>query len=567
MIIELINNITEPLRLPEWTPTLVIVLLAIGFPVVIIFSWIYDVRPDGGMVKTEPAGKIYPDEPTGSSNGWKIASYISFVVIIGLIVLNISGGKRKTRIAESREKSIAVLPFMNLSGDQEQNYVCIGLTDEIINHLYKVRSFDEVRSMTTVSNYLETRPDIPVIAKELKVNYILEGSLKRIGDKFRVTAQLIDAANDTYIWLDDYDLPSSEIMGVPAEIALQIAKNLRAFITEDEQLRISKIPTSNEQSYRLLQESKVSFYNHWWPAKSAEIEMALQASRLDPTYAEAFAWAGYLIFSRGTVMGDMSIQTVAWDALNNFQIALDLDPDNATAHYGKAMIEEFQMYNYIAAEKAYLRAIELEPNNKELVVGPYQDFLIRRSLFEKALLLQSQLDSLNESTNWGRRIWIQSLSGNIAESMDIFETHIHPNDTIYGEIVGNSLIYNGDYVTAINGLKFYLYPRAQVHLAIAYYLTGSLDQAESIVIELKELSQNDLKGSPDFFLGSYYSSINQIDSAFVWLERAYENRSPEMSWLKALPLLENLKKEDRYWDLYARTGHQAYDDYLANKRE
>ena len=89
VIIELINNITEPLHLPEWTPTLVIVLLAIGFPIVIIFSWIYDVHPEGGMERTKPAHKVKTDEIPKSSNSWKIASYISFVVIVGLILLNV----------------------------------------------------------------------------------------------------------------------------------------------------------------------------------------------------------------------------------------------------------------------------------------------------------------------------------------------------------------------------------------------------------------------------------------------------------------------------------------------
>lgn len=119
VIIELINNITDPLHLPDWTPAFVIVLLAIGFPIVIIFSWIYDINPEGGMVKTEPADKV-KDEVPKSSNGWKIASYISFVVIVGLIVLNIF--PRANNKKEIKEKSIAVLPFINDSPEESQTY-------------------------------------------------------------------------------------------------------------------------------------------------------------------------------------------------------------------------------------------------------------------------------------------------------------------------------------------------------------------------------------------------------------------------------------------------------------
>ena len=146
VIIELINNITEPLRLPEWTPTLVIVLLVIGFPIVIIFSWIYDIHPEGGIVKTEPVEKAVSIQDSKTSNGWKISSYISFIVILVLIAINIFGSKKDYRIDESLEKSIAVLPFRNLSGDLGQDFICDGLTEEVINNLYKVESLNRVPS-------------------------------------------------------------------------------------------------------------------------------------------------------------------------------------------------------------------------------------------------------------------------------------------------------------------------------------------------------------------------------------------------------------------------------------
>ena len=157
MIIELINNITEPLHLPDWTPTLVIVLLAIGFPIVIIFSWIYDVHPEGGIVKTESVNKLEGEQTPKPSNSWKIASYISFVVIVGLIVLNIFGGNRGPRIDKSLAKSIAVLPFINMSGEDEREFICDGLTEEVINNLFKVGSFDKVAPYSNVKIYKDSK--------------------------------------------------------------------------------------------------------------------------------------------------------------------------------------------------------------------------------------------------------------------------------------------------------------------------------------------------------------------------------------------------------------------------
>ena len=168
VIIELINNITEPLHLPEWTPTLVIVLLAIGFPVVIIFSWIYDVHPEGGMVKTEPSEKGRAEYVPKSSNNWKIASYLSFVVIVGLIVLNILPRTRRSYKNELLEKAIAVLPFINDSPDEEKMYFINGTMEAIHNNLCKIGDL-RVVSRTSVEQYRNNLKPVKEIAGEMKV--------------------------------------------------------------------------------------------------------------------------------------------------------------------------------------------------------------------------------------------------------------------------------------------------------------------------------------------------------------------------------------------------------------
>ena len=119
VIIELVNNVTEPLKLPEWTPTMVIIILLVGFPLAIIFSWIFDVTPDG-IERTKPSKELKKGENTLVPNSWRIATYVSMVVILGLVAYNLFGGKNRFNIDESLEKSIAVLPFQNFSTDPDQ---------------------------------------------------------------------------------------------------------------------------------------------------------------------------------------------------------------------------------------------------------------------------------------------------------------------------------------------------------------------------------------------------------------------------------------------------------------
>ena len=112
-----------------------------------------------------------------------------------------------------------------------------------------------------------------------------------------------------------------------------------------------------------------------------------------------------------------------------------------------------------------------------------------------------------------------------------------------------------------------LTPKFQSCLALAYHNTGNHDRASTIIRDLILRSDSTLSGSPDFFTGWYYSWIGEVDSAFYWLEKACQNRSAEMPWLKMDPAFSNLKDDDRYWDLYERTGHKAYDDYMANRKD
>jgi len=252
VIIELVNNVTEPLRLPDWTPTPVITLLLIGFPVAVIFSWIYDIHPEEGVIKTKPSREIPKEERSHTPNSWRIATFVSVVIIVGLIIWNIVGGKKQTGIDRSLANSIAVLPFQNYSTEPNQEAMCLGLTDEIISHLDRIESFDKVVSLTPVLKYRTPDKTISEIATELGVNYVLEGVYKKIDDELAVSAQLIEPSYDRHIWQQDYNRPYTDIMEIQSDIALQIGDHINAFITKEDIERIKKIPTTSQDEDETL---------------------------------------------------------------------------------------------------------------------------------------------------------------------------------------------------------------------------------------------------------------------------------------------------------------------------
>ena len=152
VILELTDIVAPSLGLPDWTLNFIIILICVGFIITVIVSWIYDIHPEGGIVKTQPAHKVKKDEIPSSSTSWKIASYISFVVIVGLIVLNIIPRINRSKEISSLEKSIAVLPFENWSLSEEHSHMGNAIANEIITELSKVQDFHVV-SYTSSSRY------------------------------------------------------------------------------------------------------------------------------------------------------------------------------------------------------------------------------------------------------------------------------------------------------------------------------------------------------------------------------------------------------------------------------
>jgi len=574
VLLELVDIIAEPFGLPDSILKFVFVLLCVGFIISIILSWVYDVTPEG-IQKTKSAKEIDETQKPPTSNIWKVISFVSVVVIVALVLFHIMSSGKQAEVDTSLEKSIAVLPFENFSADPDQEWMCDGLTDEIINHLYKIESFDKVVSLNTVLTYKGTNIKTPEIARELKVNYILEGTYKKIGEQLRVTAQLIEPENDKHIWQNEYDRPYEEIISIQADIALQIADHLKAFLKSSEKQNIQKIPTSNQEAYELLQEALYGFYDDstsFAPQNNPAFDLVLKAIELDPEYAEAYAITGYLILTSANYGGGSEMQSAGWDALYYFEKALEIDPDNGFARYGLAQTNEWFIWDYIKAEKEFLKALEILPNDPGFP-QQFGEFLVKMNRMNDAKPYFSKLESdFNEQYREIRRKIYSGKNNEAYHSIQEFLKVYREEGYIWA---GEAFIWLEEYDSAL----FYLeagkqledpeisIPRFQACLALVYDKTEHHEQARTMVIKLIARSDTTSAMSPAFFTGWYYSGIREVDSAFYWLEQAYKNRSPEMPWLKVDPVFNNLKEDDRYWDLYERTGHKAYDDYMESMKK
>ncbi len=245
VILELVD-ILSPAILPEWSLTFILVLLIIGFPLAIIFSWVFDVTPIS-IEKTRPLSDKKKRTKKRELRTWQGTTLISVIIIISLLIYNVIKGFGTFNIGKT-EKSIAVLPFDNLSEDKSYHWLGDAMTEEITMQLQKIRNFD-VRSRTSVMQYRENRKKSSEIGKELNVNFLLEGSVQMFGEMVRIHVQLIHAGRDNHIWGDSYDNSWDDILSVQKRIAKEIASQLKTVLTPEEIEDINRNPTASSRAY------------------------------------------------------------------------------------------------------------------------------------------------------------------------------------------------------------------------------------------------------------------------------------------------------------------------------
>jgi len=246
LIIQVATQVFPFLEIPNWVVRLVIAVVAIGFPVALVIAWVFELTPEG-IMRTEEAARV--PKPAGS-HAWIYVAVIGAGLSIGLFLLGrYTAGNKTTAIApnELSSKSIAVLPFDNLSEDKSNAFFAEGVQDEILTRLAKVADL-KVISRTSTQKYKSAPDNLREIAKQLGVMHVVEGSVQKATDQVRVNVQLINALTDAHLWADTYDRKLTGIFAVETEIAKTIADTLQAKLSGSEKVMMAKRPTENHLS-------------------------------------------------------------------------------------------------------------------------------------------------------------------------------------------------------------------------------------------------------------------------------------------------------------------------------
>src|SRR5882672_2499793 len=268
-------------ELPNWTLRLVVVLLLIGFPIALILSWAYDVTAEG--IRATPAV---------SAPGTHRRRNLILLVATGVIVSAAAGFFLLPRASARKiDKSIAVLPFQNLSDEKENAYFADGIQDDILTNLSKIGDLKVISRMSVMSYRGEGTHNAREIGKALGVAALLEGSVRRVGNRVRVNVQLIDASNDEHVWAEDYDRDLTDVFAIQTDLAQKIASALQAKLSSNEKARLDHRPTQNSDAYLLfVQAHGYASQRDIFRDTSLKAEPLFeQAVKLDPNFAAAFA--------------------------------------------------------------------------------------------------------------------------------------------------------------------------------------------------------------------------------------------------------------------------------------
>jgi TolB-like protein/DNA-binding winged helix-turn-helix (wHTH) protein/Tfp pilus assembly protein PilF len=456
--------------------------------------------------------------------------------------------------------AIMVLPLDNLSGDSSQEYLADGVTDALIGDLAKIPGL-QVISRTSSMHYKGTKKSLPEIASEIKVDAIVEGSVQRSGDRVVIRAQLIHATTDRHLWVETYERPMRDVLDLQSEIAQTIARQVQIQMTPAEQARLT---TRHPISPKAFDEYLQGRYLYWNKRTEENLNKAIahfqNAIKEDPSYAQAHVGLADCYNALGVVqVGALPPFEARRLAEENARKALALDPTLAEAHTALGYANHYN-WNWAAAEQDFERAISLNRNYAN-AHNFYASFLMSRGRIDESIASSNrarQLDPFSLSISAQRGFLLEN-ARRYDEAIEQLRGVIamDPNHYQAYWFLGHTYAANKEFDQAIAASQKAVElsdrsPGALGMLGLAYGLAGRKDEATRVLNELLELNKR--RYVTPVALVNVYIGLGDKNQAFVWLEKAFEERSNYLAYLKVFPLVDPLRSDPRFADLAQRVG-------------
>jgi TolB-like protein/Tfp pilus assembly protein PilF len=541
---------------PDWLPRSIVILLAIGFLPTLIFSWAFELTPHG-LKRDED---VRPEESIAPQTARRMNRMIIAVLVLALGYFAVDkfvlAPRREAAPGElsstASSKSIAVLPFENLSSDKENAYFAEGVQDEILTRLAKVADL-KVISRTSTQRFKAVPSDLREIAKQLGVMNILEGSVQKSNDQVRINVQLINAVTDAHLWAESYDRKLTDLFTVESEVAKTIADTLQAKLTGSELSAMSSRPTQDPVAQDLLVQGRHFLALRRDNNLPRAIEFFRKAIAQDPNYAAAYAGLSEALILLPRYTGAYPSETRPQSRIAALK-ALELNPNLAEAHNVIAKLAYDTDLDFAASEREFKRAIELNPNyagaHHWYSGGPLES----SGRFEEAIAEGKrgvELDPLSavNLTDLGR---IYASARRYPEAKLVFEkavaldpdfpyTHWH-----YGEMLQVSGDLKGAAAEYARARVDEKHPEPIALMGQLAAKMGRPNEAREALRVLLELRKE--RSVHDYWFALLHLALNEKEEAIRCLEQSYEagNSGYEFGIIKFDRMLDALRGDPRF---------------------
>ena len=459
---------------------------------------------------------------------------------------------------KTKGKSIAVLPFTDMSPEKNQEYFCEGMAEELIDALTKVVGL-RVASRTSAFQFKEKGYDISEVGKKLNVQSILEGSIRKAGVKLRITAQLVDVSNGYHIWSEKYDREMEDIFTIQDEISVAIVDNLKVKLFKEEKIKLIKRYTDDSEAYDLYLKGRYFWIRRYEGGLQKGLEYFNQTVKKDPSYAPAYAGIADSLSVLG-LLGWLPPKEAFPKAKENALKALDIDDMLAEAYTSLGWINYLYDWDWIVAEKTLKRALEIDP---QYAIGHffYALFLTWMSRFEEAtaeIMKALEVEPLSLLLNvtlglifYFKRQYDEAIE-QCLKTLEMETNYLLSNFYLGAGYMGKGMLKETisafEKAVALSGESPYFLG----FLGCAYAMSGQKVKARKILHQLYEISKK--RYVSFYYRALIYWGLGDKDQLFKCFERAYMDREPLLVFIKSFPLFVSIHSEPRFSDLLKKIG-------------
>ncbi|MGB9004608.1 MAG: tetratricopeptide repeat protein [Candidatus Aminicenantales bacterium] len=472
------------------------------------------------------------------------------------LILHLKGPESETFPAAQWKNSIAVLPFVDMSPQKDQEYFCDGMTEELINRLSNIKEL-KVPARTSAFTFKGKAEDIREIGRKLDVEKVLEGSVRKEGSQLRITVQLVNVSDSYHIWSETFDKELTKVFAIQDEIALTVVDKLKFTLLSDEKAKLIKRPTENPEAYDLYLLGRFFYYKTTEEDLKKAIKYFEQAIAKDPGYALAYAGQAtcYTVLCAIGFLAPKESYPKAKEAVIK---ALELDEELGEAHASLGYLKAVFDWDFAGAEHDFRRAIKLNPGSVDIYIL-YSIYLAFAGRFDEAIARFKhavELDPASPQTYTYLGGFGYYMAGRFDEAIaqlkkalemdpnsylgQLFLTAIYASKGMYGEAIAQA-----DRVISV----WPTLEDAQIlcFLGWVYAVSGRQEKARNVLNRMLDLRARRYVDA--YNIGEVYAGLGEKEKAFEWLRRAYEEHAGQLICIKVDPFMKNLRSDPRYKEL------------------